>query len=69
VSGGIIQTAVTNPALRLELDYQVSSTVGEAKTANDEAAMGSGVADSASSIHDEFACLLSLLRGGDGEPS
>jgi hypothetical protein len=68
VSRGIIQTAVTKPATRLKLDYQVPTTVGGvAKTENEVARIASGIGDSGSSMTEEFACLLNVLR--NGEPS
>jgi hypothetical protein len=68
VSRAIVQTAITNPAIRLELDYQVSSTAGGvAKTESEVAAIASEIADRSSSTTEEFACLLNVLR--NGEPS
>ena len=66
MSGGIIQTAVTNPALRLELDYRVSSTA-HSLYPEDRRAAESGIEHTRSSITSEFACLLNVLRGIDGE--
>jgi hypothetical protein len=66
VSKGIIQTAVTNRDLRLELRYHLPSTFPE--TANDEPAIDIGFApEYDAEISSELACLLLAIQEERGE--
>jgi hypothetical protein len=63
VSQGIIQTALTNKTLRLELTYAVPSTLRQEDETGMEPATRTGLAgpDSVQAISDELACLLSVI--------
>jgi hypothetical protein len=63
VSGSIIQTALTNKALRLELEYRRPSVLREGGARTEEPAAGTGpaVPHDDPQVSDEFACLLSVI--------
>ena len=56
MSQSIIQTALTNKTLRLELIYQAPSMLREEDDTTMKPATQTGLA-----IADEFACLLSVI--------
>lgn len=68
MSRGILHSAVSNPALRLELEYQTSAT-RELRPHIEEIVMDNEFVDSNLSRSREFACLIKALRGSDGEAS
>jgi hypothetical protein len=63
VSGGIIQTALTNTTLRLELEYRQPSVLGEGNARVEEPATDTGLALQYNDRQatNEFACLLSVI--------
>jgi hypothetical protein len=63
VSTGIIQTALTNKTLRLELEYRRPSVLreGNARTEAPTADTGLAVPYDDPQVSDEFACLLSVI--------
>jgi hypothetical protein len=68
VSKGIIQTAITNKNLRLELTYHVPPTFPEGCTAKDEPAIDTAFAfEYDAEIASELVCLLSTIREERGE--
>jgi len=63
VNGTIIQTAVTNPRLRLELEYRVLSMLreGDNNTAEPSTHVRLDFQVPDPRISDELACLLSVI--------
>jgi hypothetical protein len=63
VSRGIIQTALTNKTLRLELEYRQPSVLreGDARTEESAADTGTALPYDDPQASDEFACLLSVI--------
>ena len=70
MSKSILQTAITNKNLHLELTYRLLATLPESGSFNDEPTI-----DTAPTLgHDaelssEFACLLSMMAEENGELS
>jgi len=62
---GIIQTAIANPRLRLELVYRVTSPTGETQIRATETATGTGMAESNTVPSQELACRLKRLQEGE----
>ena len=67
MSADIIEAAVINPTLRLQLNDNISSRL-EASSTQDERGVGNKTGNSGSSINEEFVCLVNVLRGTEGEP-
>ena len=63
MSQGIMQSALTNKTLRLELTYTVPSMLRQADDPGMEPATHTGLAnpDSIQAISDELACLPSVI--------
>ena len=63
MSPGIVQSALTNKTLRLELTYTVPSMLRQEDVTGMEPARHTGLArpDSVQAISDELACLLSVI--------
>jgi hypothetical protein len=63
VSQGIIQSALTNKTLRLELTYTLPSMLRQEDETGMEPATHTGLAgpDSVQAISDELACLPSVI--------
>jgi len=69
VIGSIIQTAITNKTLRLELDYRQPSVRHEGDTNIEERMIDTGVVPlyDDPQVSDEFACMLRMICEGSGE--
>jgi hypothetical protein len=63
VNQSIIQTAVINKSLRLELDYRQPSLPleGDASIEGPTTDTGLALQDNDSQVSDEFACLLRVI--------